>query len=199
MKNILAIIGGVSIGGVSICFLLYLHSPWTPSNRNPPPKELQIVSVLAKSKEFADQVIQEYSTLPKDNTQEIRSLYKDAQSKFNTLVELFGYGADNRRIPLDTISEKIPEAEIAYKQLYNYIIPPKEKRSIDQKTTKTEWPNNYPPMTNYHLQLNEQGFSPVPESGELARAFNEIVGQKEIYEKIAKRIEKYRWAPFPEK
>ncbi len=197
MKNTFAIIGAFSI--CFILYILYLNSPVTPSNRNSPPKELNIVGILSDRKGFADQIIKDYSNLPRDNTQEVRRLYKSAQIKFNTIIELFGYGADNRLIPIDIISQKIPEAEIAYKQLHNYITPPEQKQSIDQQTIKSEWLGSIHPMAKLGKGIGKEDSVAIPEAGALARALNEIVGQKEIYEKIAQRIEKYRWEPFPEK
>ncbi|MBX9587283.1 MAG: hypothetical protein K2X50_08505 [Gammaproteobacteria bacterium] len=195
MKNKITIV----FFALLLVIVVFMVSPWTPSIRTPHPRELAIVSILNQRKEFADLVVQRYSSLPKGSTQEVRRLYRDAQLKFNGIIEQIGFGADSHSIPIDEISKNIPDAELAYNQLYNYIEPSKHKQKMGQRLAITSRQLGTTPKDEYISPAIENSVVDIGEIGNFIRAVNEIAGKKDIYESIAKRIEKYRWAPFSEK
>jgi hypothetical protein len=173
-----------------LIYVGYLHSPWTPSVHSSTKNEITLVSTLSKRKDFADNIIQEYSTLPKNTTQEIRTLYEDARENYNAIIELFGLGADGNSIPIDSINNKVPEAEQAYRKLVDYIAIISDKQKKEPKAAE-------PASAARSLHMN--GIRKESSLGETLKALNEIVGKREIYSRISKRVQKYRWDPFPVK
>lgn len=172
-----------------IAYIIYLNSPWKPGNRKLSREEIKVISILAERKIFAEQILQENSPLPKNMTQEIRNLYKDAQLKFNKIIELYCIGADNNSIPIDEINKELPDAEYAYQQLYNKRMAYRNKQKEEMISAEVD----------KAFTMGQFDASNSIDFGGSIEKIHDIATERENYERSCKRVARYRWDSFPEK
>lgn len=188
-KILVGITAPLLLASFIILFIFYFLSHQQPSI-----EETQLINFLSKGKLLADQVVKDFTLLPKDGLvkgglivgpkNELEEVYNEAMNDFNALIDTFIYCLNQGNTCIEKLEDYIKAAQTSKETL---------KKLLDNKIYK-----GYRQYSNRKaLGINVVTNNSLEGLDKTIKSLEEIMAQREMFERIIEQVKTYKWLSLP--